>query len=79
MACSRQGNKVQSFGETPGEVLSVDNQSCKSNESRETGAPNEKNTKNASNAVSCFFVSFYDLLKGYLCELTLFDLFGCGS
>ena len=36
MACSRQGNKVQSFGETPGEVLSVVNPLSKSNESRET-------------------------------------------
>ena len=44
-----------------------------------TGAPNEKNTKNTLNAVSCFFISFYGLLKGYLWELTLFDLFGCGS
>ena len=37
------------------------------------------NRKNASNAVLCFLISFYGLLKGYLCELTLFDLFGCGS
>ena len=33
--------------------------------------------KNVSNAVFCFLISFYGLLKGYLCELTLFDLFGC--
>ena len=38
-----------------------------------------KNRENASNAVFCFAVSFYGLLKGYLCELTLFDLFGRGS
>ena len=44
-----------------------------------TGAPNEKNGKNVSNAVFCFLISFYGLLKGYLCELIIFDLFGCGS
>ena len=44
-----------------------------------TGAPNEKNRENASNVVFCFLISFYGLLKGYFCELPLFDLFGCGS
>ena len=44
-----------------------------------SGAPNEKNRKNVSNAVFCFLMSFYGLLKGHLCELILFDLFGCGS
>ena len=43
------------------------------------GHPTRKNRKNASNAVFCFLISFYGLLKGYFCELTLFDLFGCGS
>ena len=43
-----------------------------------SGAPNEKNRKNASNAVFSFLISFYGLLKGYLRELTQFDLFGCG-
>ena len=43
-----------------------------------SGAPNEKNRKNALNAVFCFFISFYSLLKGYLCERILFDVFGCG-
>ena len=43
------------------------------------GHPTRKNRKDASNAVLCFLISFYGLLKGYLCELTLFDLFGCGS
>ena len=43
------------------------------------GHPTSKNKKNALNAVYCFLVSFYGLLKGYLCELTLFYLFGCGS
>ena len=38
-----------------------------------------KSSKNASNAVFCFLISFYGLLKGYLFELTPFDLFGCGS
>ena len=45
----------------------------------QSGAPNDKNRKNASNAVFCFVISFYGLLEGYLCELILFDLFGCGS
>ena len=43
------------------------------------GHPTSKNKKNALNAVYCFLISFYGLLKGYLCELTLFYLFGCGS
>ena len=43
------------------------------------GHPTSKNRKNALNAVYCFLISFYGLLKGYLCELTLFYLFGCGS
>ena len=41
--------------------------------------PTSKNRKNALNAVYCFLISFYGLLKGYLSELTLFYLFGCGS
>ena len=45
----------------------------------EQGHPTSKNKKNALNAVYCFLISFYGLLKGYLCELTLFYLFGCGS
>ena len=45
---------------------------------RKQGYPVRKNRKKASNAVFCFLVSFYGLLNGYLCELTLFDLFGCG-
>ena len=45
-----------------------------------TGAPNEKKIgKKPYDAVFCFPVSFYGLLKGYLYELILFDLFGCGS
>ena len=43
------------------------------------GTQGEENRKSASNAVLCFLISFYGLLKGYLCELTLFDLFACGS
>ena len=43
------------------------------------GTQREKNRKKPYNAVFCFLISFYGLLKGYLCELTLFDLFGCGS
>ena len=43
-----------------------------------SGAPNEKNRKYALNAVFCFFISFYTLLKGYLYQIILFDLFGCG-
>ena len=43
------------------------------------GHPMRNNTIKAQNAVFCFLVSFYGLLKGYLCELTLFDLFGCCS
>ena len=46
---------------------------------KNSGAPNEKNGKNVSNAVFCFLISFYGLLKGHLCELIIFDLFGCGS
>ena len=42
-----------------------------------TGAPNEKNRRNVSNAVFCFLISFYVLLKGYLCGLIIFELFGC--
>ena len=53
-------------------------------ENRSTGmvpehATEAPNRKNALNADYCFLVSFYGLLKGYLCELTLFYLFGCGS
>ena len=45
-----------------------------------TGAPNEKKIGiKAYSSVLCFLISFYCLLKGHLCELTLFDLFGCGS
>ena len=43
-----------------------------------SGAPNEvrkKNRKKASNAV-CLLISFYSVLKRYLCQLTFFDLFG---
>ena len=43
------------------------------------GHPTRKNRKNASNALFCFLVSFNVVLNGYFCELTLFDLFGCGS
>ena len=43
-----------------------------------SGAPNEKNRRNALNAGFCFFISFYSLLKGYLYEIILFHLFGCG-
>ena len=43
------------------------------------GTQRAKIGKNALNAVYCFLVSFYGLLKGYLCELALFYLVGCGS
>ena len=43
------------------------------------GHPTRKIWKNASNAVFYLLISFYGLLKGYLCKLTKIDLFGCGS
>ena len=41
--------------------------------------PKRKNREKPLNAVFCCLISFYGLLKGYLGELTIFDLFGCGS
>ena len=38
------------------------------------GHPARKNRE--KNSFFCFLISFYGHLKGYLCELTLFDLFG---
>ena len=43
------------------------------------GTQREKIGKTLRMQFSAFFISFYGLLKGYLCELTLFDLFACGS
>ena len=43
------------------------------------GHPTRKNRGKAYNVVLCFLISFYGFLKGYLCEQTLFDMFGCGS
>ena len=39
-----------------------------------SGVPHEDQREKKYNTVFCFLISFYDHLKAYFCELTLFDL-----
>ena len=75
MACRRQGDKVQSLGETPGEVLSVVNQPCKSDESRETQTESLSSFMEATTLHGARFLFTGNVFRRLLWALSLISCF----